>query len=510
MRFKLAQAAERESTAPLLVLLIVTFSIAAAEALIMLVISFLPPSPRYAITLLDAFLLTLLVFPMLYLILFQPMVSRIAECRRAEDASRRARRFAEECNAELVEKTAYMDGILGSSASAAIAATDLDLRIKYFNPAAERFFGLKPDEAIGRRASDITFKHGDYPLRFEAAGEAVRLMGEYRYSIEAGTAAGLKYLDARITGIWKRGGLIGFVLVCQDITERRLAEDKLKELNSHLEKRVAAEALKQRKQEQLLMQQSRLAAMGEMMDAIAHQWREPLSSLCILIQDLEDRYASGRLDARYIDKTVKMAFCLVQFMSETVDDFRSFLVPSREKSPFDVKIAIKEVLALMSTQLKHHNIFIRFRCGIKNCATHGARRTLYGDILKSRACEDCGRVVMGYPNEFKQIVLNLLDNAKDAIMSKREQGRLRDGKGRIEIEVYGAGKTMVTKIRDNGGGIPEDIIERVFDPHFTTKDDGTGIGLYMSKVVIENGIGGRLYAGNSEEGAVFTIELERA
>lgn len=510
LRLRLAQAAAKEHTAPFCLLLIVTASIFAAEALIMFVISFLPPSPRHVIMILDALLLTLLVFPMLYILLFKPMASNIAECRRAEDESRRARRFAERCNTELIEKTIYIDSILSSSTGAAIAATGLDFRIKYFNPAAERFFGFRAEEAIGRKASEIAFKDGMSPLRFENAEEAVRLKGEYSYSLEVNGPAGLRYLDSRITGIWKRGALVGFVLVCQDITERKLAEEELKELNKHLERRVAEEIRKQRKQEQLLMQQSKLAAMGEMMGAIAHQWREPLSSLCILIQELEDRYLSGEIDKKYVEKTVKMAFCLVQFMSETIDDFRNFLVPSREKAPFDVKVATKEVLALMSAQLKHSNIYLKLRCDIKRCVGHSSQRVLTGDTVKSHICKDCNRTVMGYPNEFKQIILNIIDNAKDAIISKRAKGLFKNGeKGRIEIDIFRENGTLITKIRDNGGGIPPAIIGRIFESYFTTKKDGTGIGLYMSKVVIENSIGGRLYAENSEDGAVFTIELDR-
>ncbi|MFO0751779.1 MAG: ATP-binding protein [Thermodesulfovibrionales bacterium] len=267
---------------------------------------------------------------------------------------------------------------------------------------------------------------------------------------------------------------------------RRQTEKQLRTMNRKLEKRVLEEMEKRLQQERLLVQQSKMAAMGEMISAIAHQWRQPLNTLGLIIQDIKSASDFGELTGGYIDTSVRDSMREIQFMSRTIDDFRNFFKPSKEKSFFALTEAVEEVLHLLSAQLKNQNISVRLD------------RTPLQSLL-----------VSGYPNEFKQAVLNILTNAKDAILERRQQGGPESGGGDIRIAVSSGEGGCRIRIRDNGGGIPEEIRDRIFDPYFTTKEQGkgTGIGLYMTKMIIESNMGGRLTAENAAEGAEFSIEF---
>lgn len=175
----------------------------------------------------------------------------------------------------------------------------------------------------------------------------------------------------------------------------------------------------------------------------------------------------------------------IKFMSKTIDDFRNFFGPDKQKITFDVIKAVEEVLSILNAMLKNNSIDVKVEC------------------KQSRLLVD------GYPNEFKQVVLNIIDNGKDAIIGRRDKGFIKDEHGMIGIELNSENSKAIIKISDNGGGIPEKIIDRIFEPYFSTREEGkgTGIGLYMSKMIIESSMGGRIYAENVENGAMFTIEL---
>jgi len=266
------------------------------------------------------------------------------------------------------------------------------------------------------------------------------------------------------------------------------------------EQRLKAEQA-QLDSERILVHQSRLAAMGEMIGAIAHQWRQPLNAVNAIIQDLKDAYEYGVLDRDYLDRSVKNAMQQIQFMSKTIDDFRNFFHPDKTKKSFDVKQAAAEVLTMVSSQLLTHRISYRITCHVHN-------RTFEDFTSPIIPCEEM--MIPGYENEMKQVFLNLVNNAKDAILECREHGLMGpEVKGMIAINFELPGERVVIKVTDNGGGIPAGILDRIFEPYFSTKEPGhgTGIGLYMSKVIIENNMGGRLTARNVDGGAEFSIEV---
>ncbi|MBF0456302.1 MAG: PAS domain S-box protein [Nitrospirae bacterium] len=275
------------------------------------------------------------------------------------------------------------------------------------------------------------------------------------------------------------------LVAIRDITQRKRMELQLKRLNDHLMELVTEEIQKRQRNEQLLIQQSKMASMGEMIGLIAHQWRQPLNAVGMIVQDIKQAYIYGELDELYINNSVDTTMKQVYFMSKTIEDFKNFFKPSKERVRFNITVAIEELLAMFSHIFKKSDVDISFE-----------------------TWQDAIMFTEGYPNEFKQVVLNIMNNAKDAITSKRDAGNIITGLIEINLSNNEQLDKVIVSMRDNGGGIPEQIIEKIFDPYYTTKgDQGTGIGLYMSKTIIETNMGGTLTVKNVDEGAEFMITL---
>ncbi len=270
--------------------------------------------------------------------------------------------------------------------------------------------------------------------------------------------------------------------IIHDITDRVKFEKKLKELNQNLEERVKLDIKSKREQDKILIQQTKMAEMGEMVGAIAHQWRQPLNVLGLIVQKVKFLYKRGKLDDLTIDNIQTKAMKQINFMSKTIDDFRDFFKPTKSKEEFFVYQVIEEVISILSAQFKVHNIEVNIS-------------------------EFKGVKILGYKNEFKQVILNILNNSKDAILEREK--RENNFFGKIDINILEIKEYIKIEIKDNGGGIELDVIDKVFNPYFTTKTaSGTGIGLYMSKMIIENSMKGKIYLSNIDDGAIFSIELK--
>ncbi|NPA10866.1 MAG: HAMP domain-containing histidine kinase [Epsilonproteobacteria bacterium] len=241
-----------------------------------------------------------------------------------------------------------------------------------------------------------------------------------------------------------------------------------------LDKRVKEEIEKRRQKEQLLMHQSKLAALGEMLGNIAHQWRHPITRLSLLIQNLEIAFKMGKLNQERFDKFKDQAFLQINYMSDTIDDFINFFKKDTKKVDFYPQEIISDVLKLLEGRLKQNKVDVEV--DIK-------------DNFK----------ITGYKSEFSQVVLNIVNNAIDVLNERNIQNR------KIKIRV----SNKKIEIEDNAGGVDEKIINKIFEPYFTTKfqSQGTGIGLYMSRVIITQHFNGEIYVKNSENGAIFVIEL---
>lgn len=260
-----------------------------------------------------------------------------------------------------------------------------------------------------------------------------------------------------------------------DITAIKASEQEL----AH---RVKEEVDKNREKEKLLIQQSKLAAMGEMLGAIAHQWRQPLNHISLLLHFVRDLFISGKLDIASMRQYTDEAKAQIEYMSHTIDDFRNFYQPSKDRAEFDVLAALEGASQIVRHQFSHNHISLH---------------------VKGKDCK-----ILGYENEFKQVVLNILSNAKDAILLKSETTSL---KGEIILTCKPYKSEVIVTICNNGGNINEEVMERIFEPYFTTKFEtqGTGIGLYMCKTIIETNMQGRIEAKNTHDGVCFILRLPR-
>jgi signal transduction histidine kinase len=227
--------------------------------------------------------------------------------------------------------------------------------------------------------------------------------------------------------------------------------------------------------ERLLIKQSRFAAMGEMIGNIAHQWRQPINALSLLLANVKDAYEFNELDKDYLDKSVQHGQAIIQRMSSTIDDFRNFFRPDKEKSHFSLNEVVADALRILEATFHSAKIAV----------------SVEGD-------EDV--MAYGYRNEYCQVLVNLLNNAKEAL-----QGRnIKDRHVRVTI-LLRKDRQVEVDVEDNAGGIPPDILPKIFDPYFTTKEKGTGIGLYMSKMIIETSMNGSIEVREAEHGIQFAV-----
>lgn len=277
-----------------------------------------------------------------------------------------------------------------------------------------------------------------------------------------------------------------------DVTERRLSESaladktrQLEDLTVFLEQRVQEEISRRTEQERILLMQSKLAAMGEMLGAIAHQWRQPLSTLAMIVQNIRKASETGRLDDAFVDRSVNEAMTQCNFMSRTIEDFRNFLKPAKDKRVFDAAAVARDALSMLEPQLSAHRI---------------------GVVVAVDETRDTR--VLGEPNELKQALLTLLMNARDSVNLRRVvEGP--DSEGMITVTLARDAGSVILSVTDTETGMTPEVLEGLFQPYFSTKDEhsGTGIGLYLARTIVEIGLGGSLTAANGERGAVFTITL---
>ncbi len=232
--------------------------------------------------------------------------------------------------------------------------------------------------------------------------------------------------------------------------------------------------------ERILAQQAKHAAMGEMMDAIAHQWKQPLNAISMLTDILVSEYSDGEVDEAYLEEYRVTLWKQLDHLLSTLDEFRSFFRPNKEKEVFNLVKSIDSILLLI-------------------------RDEFMGKAITFKVDGDDSIELYGVENEFKHIVLNILNNAKDAFIENEIKSRI------IKISFYQKEGNNIMKICDNAGGIPNTVIDNIFKANVTTKAEGkgTGIGLYMSSQIAEK-MDARLEVHNKEEGACFTLTVSES
>ncbi len=263
--------------------------------------------------------------------------------------------------------------------------------------------------------------------------------------------------------------------VIRDISERKRAEEALRTLNASLEERVREEVEKSMRQERMLIQQSRLAALGELVHHISHHWRQPLNALGLVLANIEDAYHFKELDEAVLHDYVRRGNALLQGMSGTIDNFRNFFQPDSGRQRVDVGKAVREVVDLVGESYRG--------AGIK--VSVAGEESVMAEI---------------YPNEFFQVLLNLLTNSREAILARGVE------QGRVVIALRLADGKLNLSVEDNGGGISDAVAERIFDPYFTTKENGTGLGLFIARAILEK-MGGKIAVANGEAGLRADILL---
>lgn len=374
--------------------------------------------------------------------------------------------------------------MLFSAVSAIIWSVDAQLRIEFVSQQVSQILGYNPE----------TFHHLELRKMldsdmFHPEDKAIQLAALDNLLHHHIPVRDLEHRIKNSSGEWQwmsismsivldeNQQLQHIVGVVTNIDSQKRAEEKLRVLNSELDQRVQQALADIHQKEILLQQQSRLAAMGEMVDNIAHQWRQPLNSLAIILMDLEDCILSGHGDRRHITQSVQSCNELLAKMSSTIDDFRHFFKSDKSLVKAVISDVIFEVANLLEATLNYNHIELQ----------------IYTPSIP----------VEGYifPGELSQALLCLINNAKEQLILNKIETAL------ISVDVNETPDWLIICVTDNAGGIPEQDLSKIFDPYFSTKSEGTGLGLYITKLTIEKSMKGRVSAENTADGACFKVYL---
>jgi len=367
--------------------------------------------------------------------------------------------------AESIEKHEKLLNSILISANAGICVLDGNCRVEIANPEFNKIFGREQMITPGRFFTDaypelLNSSQADILCDALRTNQDISRL-EYSFTLQSGREKILIISVARPRADHDPVTLI----TASDITE-------LSELHT-----------KQKEQEAMLIQQSKMAALGEMIGVITHQWQQPLNAVGMFSQLIESEFKSNDLNIENLHDYTSSIMEQLEFMSQTVKDFRNFFKPGQADDKFEVTSALEEIINLVSVHYANSRI----------------------EIIHNLECSTKA-LIYGSKSEFKQVILNLLANAKDAITESQKGS----AGGKIDVSCAETEDAVVIRIKDNGGGIPEEIKDTIFKSYFTTKgSNGTGIGLYISKLITETHMQGSIQADNDESGAVFTLRFRK-
>ncbi len=347
--------------------------------------------------------------------------------------------------------------------------------------------GYDEDELIGKQHNIV--RHPDMPKSFyKKLWKTIKQNHTWYGRIKNITKNGTVYwVDATIEPLYDtEGNKVGYSAIRQDVTYEMLIiekEEELSNLNANLEARVKNQVKQITNQQNILIQQNKMAAMGEMIANIAHQWKQPLSMLSLAILAMKKKYDKNKLDDIYMKEFVGKSEKFIHKMDSTISDFSNYFSPNKDKSDFDLYRSILNVQEFFESILKKEEITFTIKRHNKNEPA----------------------ILNGFKNELEQVILNLIKNSIDSITDNEIKNAF------IEIIVVDNSNEWDITFKDNGGGTEEEIVDRIFEPYFTTKfkSDGTGIGLYMSKMIIEQTFSGSIMAENDPDGLMFKITLPK-
>ena len=345
-----------------------------------------------------------------------------------------------------------------------VSKTDIDGIITFVNDEFCKIFEYSREELIGKNHNIV--RHPDVPKEvFKSLWDTILAKKTYKAMVKNLSKYGKTlYVNTTVIPILdKNGDIEEFIAIRYDVTESVELARQMQE------------------KDRFLFQQSRLAAMGEMIGNIAHQWRQPLNELGITVYQMKKLFLVNDKKDDFL-QSYEHSKDVIKRMSSTIEDFRNFFSPNKQKESFLLKDAIDELLRMMQGTIQRHALHVE----VEN------RKDAY---------------IYGYFNEFNQVMLNLINNSKDAFNQRKIENR--------EIKIVldnDNGQNAVVYYSDNAKGIDENIIDKIFDPYFTTKhsSEGTGLGLYMSEMIIQKSMNGSIKAYNNKNGAVFEIKIPLA
>jgi len=383
-----------------------------------------------------------------------------------------------------------------------VSKTDIKGIITFVNDEFCKISGYSREELIGQNHNVV--RHPDVPKeKFKRLWETILAKRTYKATVKNLAKNGRTfYVNTTIVPILdEKNSIEEFIAIRYDVTkevelkialekkERELEQlnrtleervqmqtRKLYDLNRHLEERIAEEVRKNEEKQKMLFLQSRMASLGQMMANIAHQWRQPLTELSLALYNLKT--ASIDKDRPKFETAYNDSKNLIQSMSQTIEDFIDFFKPNRPQIRFSLETVLDKALKIVDKTLQKELITI----------TRNIHETLQ---------------IEGIPNELAQVLLNIFQNSKDAFRARGIPDR------DIHIHIYRNKSFGVIEVSDNAGGIEASILDRIFEPYFTTKHaaQGTGLGLFLCKTIIEKRFNGTIEAHNTKEGAMFLIRL---
>ena len=357
---------------------------------------------------------------------------------------------------KLVEQS-KLDNVLLNNIRGAIFWKSKENKLLGCNEAFCKLVDLQKEQILGKDINEIV------PELCSKINKYDFFIHEFETTFKAKNQT-LNVLIRRKQYFNKKDEEAGVVTVIHDITDFK----KLQEQN--------------KKDEQFIIQRSKLSEIGEMMTSIAHQWKAPLIEISTIAQELLYKRSKKEFSKEDAQEFVDEIMTQVSYMTKTIDDFRDFIKPSLKKSRFEINSSIDELLKIIEHNIKYN--YIKIDVSYEN-----------NQIFK----------VFGYENEFKQAILNIINNAKDAILKRR---LIQKVDGLIKIDVYSKNSDICIEIKDNGIGIEEEKLEKIFEPFFTSKENGDGFGLYMVKLIVEDKMNGKIKAIKSDDGANILITLK--
>ncbi len=357
---------------------------------------------------------------------------------------------------KLVEQS-KLDNVLLNNIRGAIFWKSKENRLLGCNEAFCKLVDLQKEQILGKDINEIV------PELCSKINKYDFFIHEFETTFKAKNQT-LNVLIRRKQYFNKKDEEAGVVTVIHDITDFK----KLQEQN--------------KKDEQFIIQRSKLSEIGEMMTSIAHQWKAPLIEISTIAQELLYKRSKKEFSKEDAQEFVDEIMTQVSYMTKTIDDFRDFIKPSLKKSRFEINSSIDELLKIIEHNIKYN--YIKIDVSYEN-----------NQIFK----------VFGYENEFKQAILNIINNAKDAILKRRLTQKVD---GLIKIDVYSKNNDICIEIKDNGIGIEEEKLEKIFEPFYTSKENGDGFGLYMVKLIIEDKMNGKIKAIKSDDGTNILITLK--